>query len=98
MTEGFGFNMAYTVNFERATADYDIARGTDALKLYEEGKEAQIIRCEGGDGYVGELKHLVEAITSGKAPTVVTAQDGMTAVEICEAEERSIKSGTKVAV
>ena len=34
MTKGFGFNMSYTVNFERATADYDMARGAEALKLF----------------------------------------------------------------
>jgi len=37
------------------------------------------------------LKYFIECARTGKAPTVVTAQDGLTAVEICEAEERSIK-------
>ena len=91
MSPGFGFSMTYTVNFERATADFDIARGADALKLYEPGKPAQSVKCEGIDGYVGELTHLVEAIQTGKAPTVVTAEDGLSSVEICEAEEQSIK-------
>ena len=31
MTPGFGFTMSYTVVFERATADYDVGRGADAL-------------------------------------------------------------------
>jgi predicted dehydrogenase len=98
MTEGFGFSMAYTVNFENATADYDIARGADALKLFENGKGPRTIQCEGGDGYVGELKHLLESIRAGRPPTVVTAQDGQSAVEICEAEERSIKTGLVVSL
>jgi predicted dehydrogenase len=93
MTPGFGFNMAYTVNFERATADYDLARGAEALRLFEAGKAARTINCEAPDGYIGELQHLVEAIESGKQPTIVTAQDGISAVEICEAEERSIQTG-----
>jgi predicted dehydrogenase len=93
MTPGFGFNMAYTVNFEKATADYDIARGADALRLFESGKPAQTITCEPADGYIGELRHIVEAIQSGQQPTVVTAQEGVSAVEICEAEERSIQTG-----
>src|SRR6185503_15008038 len=29
MTPGFGFSMSYTVNFQEATADYDLARGKD---------------------------------------------------------------------
>ncbi len=93
MSEGFGFSMTYTVNFENATADFDIARGADALKLFEKGKEPRTIQCEGGDGYVGELKHLLESIHGGRPPTVVTARDGLSAVEICEAEERSIRTG-----
>ena len=35
MTEGFGFKMGDTVNFEKATAD-DIGRGAEALLLYED--------------------------------------------------------------
>jgi hypothetical protein len=40
---------------------------------------------------VGEIRYFVEAVRSGKAPTVVTAQDGLSAIEVCEAEEMSIK-------
>ena len=96
MTPGFGFNMAYTVNFERATVDYDLARGADALKICEEGQAARVLKLEQPDGYVGEIQHLLAAINSGKAPTIVTAADAASAVEICEAEERSIRSGMKV--
>ena len=91
MTPGFGFNMSYTVNFERATADYDSARGTEALRLSEEGQPARVVPCAGADGYVGELKHFVEAIRANRPPSVVTAADGLAAVEICEAEERSVR-------
>jgi predicted dehydrogenase len=92
MTPGFGFNMSYTVNFERATADYDSARGQESLRLCEQGQAARCLTCEGADGYVGELQHMVGAIQSGRPPTVVTALDGLGAVEICEAEERSVHS------
>ena len=91
MTRGFGFNMSYTVNFERATADYDVARGKEALKLSEEGQGSRVIAFEGPDGYVNELRHFAECIRTGKPPSVVTAQDGLSSIEICEAEERSIK-------
>src|SRR5262249_6729149 len=62
MAGGFGFSMSYTVNFENATADYDVARGPEALRLCEVGQPARIVRPEGPDGYVGELRHLLEAI------------------------------------
>jgi predicted dehydrogenase len=98
MTEGFGFNMAYTVNFENATADYDLARGPEALRLFEPGRAPRTIQCEGGDGYQGELRHFVESIKTKTPPSVVTAADGLSAVEICEAEEESIKTGARVAL
>jgi predicted dehydrogenase len=98
MTPGFGFNMSYTVNFERATADYDIARGKEALRLSELGKEPRFIPFTEPDGYVGELKHFVDCIRSGKRPDVVTPQDGLASIEICEAEERSVNQRQIVTV
>lgn len=90
MAPGFGFNMSYTVNFERATADYDIARGPDALRLSVVGTPPAVIKPDGADGYVGELRHFLDCIRTGTKPTVVTADDGASAIEICEAEEASI--------
>jgi predicted dehydrogenase len=96
MSDGFGFNMAYTVNFESATADYDFARGSEALKLFEKGRPPRTIDLGPGDGYLGELRHMIDAIRSGHPPTLVTASDGAGAVEICEAEGESIRTGLPV--
>ncbi|MBI4661713.1 MAG: Gfo/Idh/MocA family oxidoreductase [Verrucomicrobia bacterium] len=96
MTPGFGFNMSYTVNFENATADYDFSRSPDALKLFETGQAARTVKCEGPDGFVGELTHLLDAIRSGRPPSVVNVRDGVSAVEICEAEEESITTGKPI--
>ena len=57
-----------------------------------------MIRCKGPDGYVGELRHMIESIQAGKAPTIVTPEDGLSAVQICEAEEKSIRLGRPVRV
>jgi predicted dehydrogenase len=96
MTKGHGFNMCYTVTFERATVDFDLTRGADALKLFEDGRKPRSIRCPGGDGYLGELRHLLDSIRAGTPPTVVTPEDGLNAVRICEAEEKSIRLGRPV--
>ncbi len=98
MTEGFGFQMSYTAIFERATADFDIARGADALKLFEKGKEPQALRFSGQDGYFGELKYMLDCVRSGAPPSTVTPQDGVSAVEICEAEELSVNRRSIVAL
>lgn len=91
-----GFSMAFTVVFERATVDFESARGADALQLMEEGQPARVLKPEGVDGYVEELRYFITAIQSGQAPTIVTAADGLSAVEICEAEEKSIQTGRVV--
>ena len=96
MAKGFGFNMAYTVNFDNATVDYDLARGDEALKLFEPDKDPQILKLDAGDGYTGQISHMVESIQLGTAPNVVTAQDGLTSVELCEAAKRSIETGERV--
>ncbi len=96
MSDGFGFNMSYTVSFEQATVDYDLSRGAKGLRLYQKGKKARTIKAEGEDGYVGELSHMLAAIEAGNPPTVVTGEDGLSSVEICEAEERSVAKGQLV--
>jgi predicted dehydrogenase len=97
MSPGFGFNMSYTVNFEQATADYDIARPAESvLKLFRPGHPAETVKCPGADGYVQELEHLFRAIQNGTSPSVVTMSDGLEAIRICEAEEQSIKTGAVV--
>jgi predicted dehydrogenase len=96
MTDGFGFKMEYTVNFEKATADFDSARGAEALKLFEEGQKPRVIACAAEDGYELELRHMIDSIQQGKAPSIVTAADGLSAVEICEAEAESVKTGAVV--
>ena len=95
MTPGWGFNMSYRAIFERATADYDIGRAAEPLRLFEEGKEKQVIKCEGTDGYAGELAHFIDSIRSGQTPSV-SAEDGLCTVEICAAEEQSVKTGQTV--
>jgi predicted dehydrogenase len=98
MTEGFGFQMSYTAIFERATVDYNITRGADALKLFEKGKDPRTLRLSREDGYLGELKYMLTCVRSGKPPSTVTPQDGVSAVEICEAEGRSVNSRKIVAL
>lgn len=93
MSPGFGFSMAYTVNFEHATADYDLVRPpAEVLKLWRPGHPPQFVKCEGPDGYIGELSYILDCIRSQKPPETVTTADGLSAVQICEAEERSIQT------
>ena len=92
------FSMTYSIICERATLDFDLARGTEALRVTEAGKAPRTMKLTGMDGYSGEIAHILAAIQSGIAPSVVTAQDGLSAVEICEAEAKSVKTARKVAL
>jgi predicted dehydrogenase len=91
-----GFNMAYTLHCERATLDFDLARGAEALRVTEFGQSVRTVACDGPDGYGAEISYLLECVAQGRPPQVVTAQDGLVALEICEAEEQSIRSGAIV--
>ena len=93
-----GFNMGYTIHCEHATLDFDLARSADAMQVIEEGKAARFIKYDGPDGYGEEVRYVVECALAGRRPSVVTARDGVTALELCEAEEESLKTGQIVAL
>ena len=85
--------MAYTLHCEKATLDFDLARGSDATHVIENGKAPRIMKSKGGDGYSQEIDYFLSCVRARKAPTTVTARDGLTALEICEAEEKSVRTG-----
>ncbi len=93
-----GFNMAYTLLCERATLDYDLARGSDALIVSETGQPPRTVKPEGTDGYAGEVAYILDCVARRRAPRIVTARDGVTALEICEAEEASLRTGAVTAL
>ena len=94
--DGFGFRMQYLVNFEQATADFDIGR-KPTLQLHKDGR-SEPVETSGRDGYVGELTYFLECVRAGQRPTTVTAEDAVAGLKIVEAEKRSIASGKVEAV
>jgi predicted dehydrogenase len=91
-----GFNMSFTVHCERAMIDFDLSRGTDALRVHENGEKVRTIKLKNTDGYAEEIAYFVNCVAHGVKPSVVTAQDGLTALEICAAEEKSVRTGAVV--
>jgi predicted dehydrogenase len=89
--DGFGFRMQYVVNFEQATADFDIGR-KPTLVVYKDGKTTTV-ETSGRDGYVGELTYFLECVRAGRKPAMVTGDDAVAGLKIVEAEKRSIASG-----
>jgi predicted dehydrogenase len=91
-----GFNMAYTLHCERATLDFDLSRGAEALRVTEFGHSPRTVVLDGADGYGAEIGYMLECVAQNYPPQVVTGQDGIVALEICEAEEKSIRTGQPV--
>lgn len=96
MTDGFIFNMSFTVNFENATAVYDSGKA-EPLMLYEKGKPT-VVPVEDIMGYDLEIAYLVDCIKQARRPDVVTIEDAMRTVQIVEAEIESVQSGKTVSI
>jgi predicted dehydrogenase len=91
-----GFNMSYSLHCERATLDFDLARGAKAMQVTEQGQAATSLKYDGPDGYGEEVRYVLNCARNGKRPATVTAKDGLSALEICEAEEKSVQTGNVV--
>ncbi|MFA5204825.1 MAG: Gfo/Idh/MocA family oxidoreductase [Lentisphaeria bacterium] len=96
MTPGFGFQMQYTVNFEKATAVFDLG-ATDQLKVIQNGK-TKAVKVKAGMGYRHEIAYFVDCIKNGKRPHQVEPASAARSVKIVEAEVKSIKTGNLVAI
>ncbi len=89
MADGFGFSMRYTVNFESATADFDLARGDAALQLHQEGQSTDIQLAD-GMGYDHEIAYFLDCVRQGKPAQRVTLEDAGGSVKLIEAERAAI--------
>jgi predicted dehydrogenase len=94
MQNGFPFTMKYLVNFENATAAYDLS-AAEPLMLYRDGK-AEVVAIDKRQGYELEINYLLDCIAAKKRPTTVTLRDAAEAVKLVEAEVESVRTGREV--
>jgi predicted dehydrogenase len=85
---GFPFAMRYTVVFERATADFDIGRRPQLLLHRDGGTE--LVELEEIDGYDGEVRHLLDAIATGRRELAATLDDAYELTRLLEAERAAL--------
>lgn len=97
MAVGYPFCMQYTVNFEKATAVFDIT-AENPLRLYESGKEPLAIELPKGMGYAAEIAYFIQCVKTGKRPETVTLDQAAETVRVIEAEVASVKTGRSVAL
>ncbi len=96
MADGFPFTMQYTVNFEHATAVYDMG-AAEPLVLYHAGQR-NVIAVDPIMGYDHELAYFIECIKANRQPEIVTMKDATNCVRILEAERLSIHTAKPVGV
>ena len=90
--------MGFTLFCDRASMNFDLARGAAALRVDEVGKKSRTVKLDKGDGYDAEIRYFVDCVAHGRKPKIVTARDALTALEICEAEEKSVRRGRVVKI
>ena len=91
MQEGYGFNMSYTANFEKATACY-LLDGEETLRLFRSGYEPEIIKLDEGMGYEFEIRSFVDEILRGEKSDMTLLNQAAKSIAIIEAEQVSIRS------
>jgi predicted dehydrogenase len=91
-----GFNMSFLVHCEQATLDFDLRRGAEALQIAPTGKPFCTAKLRGQDGYHEEIRHFIECVGRGAPSEVVSAEDALGTLEICAAEEKSVRTGQMV--
>lgn len=96
---GFGFRMRYTVVFERATAEFDLGRAPSPLLVYRDGR-TETPSVPALSGYDGEVRHLIEAIHTGRPARelAATLEDAVAVTRILEAEKLSLESRKPVSL
>lgn len=70
---GFPFQMRYIVVFDQATAEFDLSR--DPVLTLSRGGESVAVDIPEGDGYVGEVQHLLDVVRSGGSDLRCTIEE-----------------------
>ena len=92
----FPFTMRYRVDFESATAEFDLARETPLL-VHASEPDPTVVELPSGSGYRYQVAHFLDAIEAGRQPTGVSITDGLEAVRLVEAEAKSVERAERVA-
>jgi predicted dehydrogenase len=87
-----GFRMRYMVNFERATAEFDLAR-PEPLVVHTADASTPV-KLEAITGYDGQVRALLRAISGGTAAGLPTIGDALDVARVLEAELRGLGSGS----
>ena len=91
---GFGFRMRATVVFERATAEFDLAR--EPALLVSRGGRAEPVELARESAYELQARALLDAVQAGAERAPVTLEHALAASRLLEAERASLDTGRGV--
>lgn len=84
-----GFRMKYLVNFEHATAEFDIGAKSPLVLHTADGSTP--VDLPPNTGYDGQVRHLVNAIAQGRRDLDATLDEAHAVASMLEAEARSAR-------
>jgi predicted dehydrogenase len=96
LAPGFGFTMQFMVNFEHATAIFDLSQ-PQPLTLVRDGRR-EAIAIPPGMGYEYEIAYFLDCVAKGRKPETVTLESAAMAVKIVEAEIESVMMNKSVSI
>jgi predicted dehydrogenase len=97
MPDSFPFEMGFQVLGEKGIIDFSQAKDP-MLKFYPFDGEPYTPQFTPGTGYERELAYFAECMSSGKAPTRITAKSARESVAMIAAECESIRTGQVVTI
>ena len=97
MSKGYGFKMRYSVNFEDATAVFDLS-AVNPLTLQRPGESPETIALDHQLGYTHEIEYFLDCLKAGRKPERVTLSSAAESVRLIEAEVESATRGEKVSL
>ena len=86
-----GFRMRYTAIFERAVAEFDLAR-TPPLMLHT-AESSGAVELPAGTGYDGQIRHLVDLLAAGGGRPLASLDEAAGVIRLLEAERRALQTG-----
>lgn len=89
-----GFRMRYLVAFEKATAEWDLARSPSLI--VHQGPRSEPVELSSGTGYDGQVRRFVEAIAHARSQPPASLEDAIAVTEVLEAAARSRQIGRPV--
>jgi len=91
--ESFPFEAGAFINLEKAAVKIG-----EGVTVYPEGGEAYSLEIDSDDGYYWELKDFAACVAEGRPSRVVSVEDAIESIELCQAELKSVLENREISL